>query len=370
MLTVTVVVGGFEADVAPRPNGDGNGRVNGGDVTQVQRFAVGLDRPFQSNEFQRADSAPRADTANDADTDPDLGNGAINGGDVTQAQRYSVGLDGATPAGGPTGPPAPPMMTASEQINGAQTQSDISAPEANVYSVTAVRQSLTATTITVAIQLDTDAGSTGAASVSGTLRFETTQIGTPTNIRLGSGAPASTSFFVNDTETAMGKLGFTINTPVNQTFAVGQQQLLLIDFTIVGSGSTVLSFDDSQAETFVGDVNGNEYTTATFPPNTVSLSPTAALAGISGQVRNAEGVGFSGVTVTLLDTGTGQTQTTVTGADGRYEFNNLPVGVSYIVTSQLARHSFSPASKVVSLFEGMTDINFIAAPTKSRRRQF
>jgi hypothetical protein len=51
-----------------------------------------------------------------------LGNGSINGGDVTQAQRYAVNLDGGTTAaGGPTGPPPP--SNAGEQITNARGKS-------------------------------------------------------------------------------------------------------------------------------------------------------------------------------------------------------------------------------------------------------
>jgi hypothetical protein len=362
-LSVTIVVGGFEADVAPRPNGDGNGRVNGGDVTQMQRFVVGLDKPYQSNEFQRIDTAPRLAPDN---VTLMLGDGSINGGDVTQAQRYAVGMDGGTTAaGGPTAPPPPPPMSESEQISEAQTESVTTAPEANIYTVTAVRQSLTASTLTVAIALNSDAGSTGASSVSGTLRFLPGEIATPTNIRLGSGAPVNTSFFPNETETAMGKLGFTINAPVNQTFALGQQQLLLIDFTVVGTGSTVLSFDDSQAQRFVGGVNGSPASTTppTFPTNTVSLSPTAATASVSGRVTTAKGNGIRGVEVSLTDS-EGQVRTTLTKEGGYYQFDDVEVGSSYIIKATAKRYIFSEPTQLLNINEETEEVNFIANPIK------
>ncbi len=50
---------GFEGDTAPRPNGDGV--ILSTDVTQIRRFAAGLDFVSPAtNEFQRADSAPRS----------------------------------------------------------------------------------------------------------------------------------------------------------------------------------------------------------------------------------------------------------------------------------------------------------------------
>jgi hypothetical protein len=87
--TVTIILG-YEADVAPRPNG--NGTVSTTDWVQVGRFAAGLDTAAPGSEFQRADCAPRSS----------LGNGAISTTDWVQAGRYAAGLDPLTPAGGPT----------------------------------------------------------------------------------------------------------------------------------------------------------------------------------------------------------------------------------------------------------------------------
>jgi len=59
----------------------------------MRRFVAGLDTVNgATNEFQRADSAPRTT----------LGDGVINSSDVVQARRYAAGLDGLTNAGGPT----------------------------------------------------------------------------------------------------------------------------------------------------------------------------------------------------------------------------------------------------------------------------
>lgn len=92
-LTLTVS-GGFEADVAPRPNGTNNGTVTIADWTQLGRFASGLDVVTVGNEYQRADCAPRSG----------LGDGRITLTDWVQAGRYATALDPVTGAGGPTAP--------------------------------------------------------------------------------------------------------------------------------------------------------------------------------------------------------------------------------------------------------------------------
>lgn len=97
------------------------------------------------------------------------------------------------------------------------------------------------------------------------------------------------------------------------------------------------------------------------------LQPTAASAGISGQVNNAKGAGFGGVEVVLVDTASGERHTTVTDEAGKYRFNNLAVGADYIITPQKERYSFAPGSKVVSLIEELTEMNFTANSPKKKR---
>ncbi|HSK74170.1 MAG TPA: LamG-like jellyroll fold domain-containing protein, partial [Pyrinomonadaceae bacterium] len=357
---------GREADVAPRPNG--NNAVNAGDITQVQRFSVGLDQPYLTNEFQRADCAPRLAADN---TTLLLGNGSVNSGDVTQAQRYAVGLDGTPPpAGGPTSPGGskPALFFEGNKVkidflfNRNLIFSSESAKSAQAtYEVRAVRESLTATTLTVAIRLDTDASaSTPAASVGGTLRFNQTQLSNPTNIRLGSGAPAGTSFFANTFDTANGRLGFTINAPVNQTFGTGQQKLLLIDFTVIGTGATTLSFDSSQAQRFVGDMQGNELTNSEFPPTEISLSPTAATVSVSGRVL-AKGRGIAGARISIANSA-GDVKTTTTNSFGYFRLNGIQAGETYIFEVKDKRYRFANNPRILFIGEDFADLNFTALP--------
>lgn len=92
--SVTPTPLGFESDVAPRTAGDGT--ILTGDVVQMRRFVTGIDTTNPAtNEFQRADAAPRGSMGEL------LGDGLLGAGDVTQARRYATGLDPLTPAGGP-----------------------------------------------------------------------------------------------------------------------------------------------------------------------------------------------------------------------------------------------------------------------------
>lgn len=98
----------------------------------------------------------------------------------------------------------------------------------------------------------------------------------------------------------------------------------------------------------------------------LAVTPTAAETSIGGRVSNASGIGLRRATVLLSNTKTGETRITKTGADGSYKFENLEVGVVYIVTPRLARYTFSPANKVVSLTEEVTDTDF-TSETKGMR---
>lgn len=83
---------GLEGDIAARPFGDGLVQTN--DVVQARRFVTGLDTVTPGmNEFQRADTAPRAG----------FGDGSLTAADIVQARRYAAGLDPITDASGPIG---------------------------------------------------------------------------------------------------------------------------------------------------------------------------------------------------------------------------------------------------------------------------
>jgi hypothetical protein len=88
-----------------------------------------------------------------------------------------------------------------------------------------------------------------------------------------------------------------------------------------------------------------------FCYNNISFVPTAATAMIAGRVTlntgNIRGNGLA--LVTVLNSRTMETQTTFTNRLGYYQFNDLPVGDTYVVSVSGKGYSFTP--QVVSLFE-------------------
>lgn len=164
-----------------------------------------------------------------------------------------------------------------------------------------------------------------------------------------------------------------------------QPQLIMRKFDIPATLAThlklrVLSTQCTGNQAFLGEQDNDPFnnTDCAASPNGIisratefqvfagALIPTAAETSISGKVSNASGNGLRRATVLLQNTTNGKTLITRTGADGRYKFENLEVGVVYVVTPRLARHTFSPANKLVSLTEEVTDMDFTTESSNRR----
>jgi Lamin Tail Domain/Putative Ig domain/Carboxypeptidase regulatory-like domain/Domain of unknown function (DUF4214) len=89
-------------------------------------------------------------------------------------------------------------------------------------------------------------------------------------------------------------------------------------------------------------------------------SPTAADSTLTGKVVNTNGDPVAGVTVTLAGAGSARA---ITDHNGLYSFVNLQTGGFYSVTPELANHSFTPATRAMSLLGSRTDALFTAAET-------
>jgi len=118
-------------------------------------------------------------------------------------------------------------------------------------------------------------------------------------------------------------------------------------------------------ETFRNDPNRPErISDHDAPVAYISLTaPTAASVDIGGRIKTANLSRLSGrIFVTLLNTSTGETQTTAVNPAGYYRFANLEVGVDYIITPRAKRYIFTPGSEFLSLLEEQTKIDFTAQP--------
>lgn len=213
IFTVTQSGIGYEADVAPRPNGSGTVVVS--DWVQVGRFSVGLDTPTPGSEFQRADCAPRSA----------IGDGQITVADWVQAGRYSVGLDPVTTAGGPT------------QIDGAFAPLALlrRAPFQDLpRSLRILNHRMTPGQRSISVPVEL-AALGGENALSFTLEFD------PATLRFdGYVAGCDTKVLIQPGQLAEGRVGIALALRPVIRLAAGTREVIRVRFKVLRSGAGVM----------------------------------------------------------------------------------------------------------------------------------
>jgi len=267
-VTITT---GFEADVAPRPNG--NGSVTATDLVQAGRFVAGLDTPAPGGEFQRTDCAPKETR----------GNGSLTITDLVQAGRYAAGLDPLAPAGGPTGPSA---FSANTLLTRAFPDSAAGPRTLRVLNANLQRGQQGA----VIIELDAQGNEN---TVGFSLSFDPAQL-QYVSAAIGSGSTGAT-LISNSGQSSTGRLGFVISLPAGQSFTAGSRQITTITFNSTTGGSagfTEIAFGDQPVQREVSDVGANALQTA-YAKGTVTFTrsvTTVSAASFLGQALASESI--------------------------------------------------------------------------------
>lgn len=91
------------------------------------------------------------------------------------------------------------------------------------------------------------------------------------------------------------------------------------------------------------------------------LAPTAATVTVGGRVTTATGRGIRNVRVSMTDA-SGATRTAVSGASGRFRFNNVAVGETYVFSAKGKRYDFTEPTQILSVTDEGATINFAAVP--------
>lgn len=91
------------------------------------------------------------------------------------------------------------------------------------------------------------------------------------------------------------------------------------------------------------------------------LAPTAAEVSISGRVLTANDQGIRGARVTLTAPD-GARRTAITSTFGSYTFDDVDVGHTYVLEIASKRYTFANPTRVVSLQDTLTGMDFIAEP--------
>jgi uncharacterized protein (TIGR03437 family) len=227
--------GGYEADVAPRPNGNNDGAVTITDWVQVGRFSAGLDTAAAGSEFQRADCAPRETK----------GNGQLSITDWVQAGRYAAGLDPVQTSGGPASP------TALALVPDDDTTRNASAHPRVVRILNATFQRGQPNTLELEIEAEGDENAFGLS-----LNFDPSVLAF-VSASAGSGAPNAV-LNVNSNQAASGRLGIALALPAGQTLRAGKQIVVTVRFNSLtgnNAATTIIGFGDAPIRRQLSDVN-------------------------------------------------------------------------------------------------------------------
>lgn len=90
-----------------------------------------------------------------------------------------------------------------------------------------------------------------------------------------------------------------------------------------------------------------------------NLGSTAAAIHVGGRVTTAQGEGIPRTMITLTD-GSGTVRKTYTGTFGYYNFDDIMVGQTVIIDVRNKRYNFPQPTRIISLVDELTNIDFIA----------
>jgi regulation of enolase protein 1 (concanavalin A-like superfamily) len=269
--------GSFEADVAPRPNG--NNAITVSDWVQVGRAIAGLDPVMNSCEFQRVDCAPRTNAL--LGTLP-LGDGRLSVVDWTQAGRYAAGVDPLTDTGGPTAPVA--LVSGGNSVvltSGSRAKDGAVRSLSLLGGKTALGQSFAVPVELLALG--------GENALGFSVLYDPARLAYQ-SASLGDGA-AGAALQVNASQAPGGSVGVVLAKSVGQSFSAGTATVVRLQFRAVGTtGTNSVAFGDAPVWREVADV-GAEVQPAAYIAGTVRvvspgrLSPDVRLNPGSAELR-------------------------------------------------------------------------------------
>ncbi|MBK7801800.1 MAG: VCBS repeat-containing protein [Chloracidobacterium sp.] len=337
--TFALIPEGYESDVTPRPTGDNVIDVT--DFTMIGRFVVGLETPDPLyNEFQRADSAPRATK----------GDGLLTAGDYVQAGRYAAGLDMWSGAGGET---LASLFPFQEMTKGQDDSQQTLQPRIlRVEDVSASRDS----TVTVSISIDAQGDENGFGF---TISYDGTILSNPV-VLTGADMPG-TPPIVNSL--TAGKVGVVTAMTTGTTIPFGTREIVKIRFNILptaSGGPTSLAF--TGAPPVVNQVSSAaaEALPTTFNAGTVTiLAPTAAGTSVGGIVLSPGGQAVRNARLSMTDQ-SGMVRTAISNSFGFFRFDDVTVGETYVLNVRSKSYVFAP--QLLNVTDEVTNLIVVAEP--------
>lgn len=92
-----------------------------------------------------------------------------------------------------------------------------------------------------------------------------------------------------------------------------------------------------------------------------NLAPTAAAVSITGRVTTSNGQGIRNTRLTLIAPN-GARRTAITSTFGYYAFDGVEVGQTYVLDIASKRYTFANPTRIFSLLDSVTDMDFAAEP--------
>lgn len=343
--------------VTPSKSGDVNGAVSSLDAAMVSRYAVGFET-LSANQMIVADVS---------------GSNTVNSYDAALISQYVVLI--ANPGSAGTWKFIPASRTYSDltsnqpdqnytallmgDVTGNWTAPNAFAELSKIESKTdqaAVAVSLPAVygglnqTITVPV-------SVGEITGRGVLSFDTEISFDPAVLQLDAVAPFDKNGTLSSSFAATPNINLTgriLLSAYGASVMQGSGALINLRFKVIGQPGQVspLVF-----ERFVFNEDGTQSVTANG--QVTVLAPTTADVSVSGRAVNAKGQGIANVLVTLTDA-TGNSRTVKTGTFGYYRFNDIPAGADYTITVAAKKYSFENPTRVISVTDELTEVDFIA----------
>ena len=158
---------------------------------------------------------------------------------------------------------------------------------------------------------------------------------------------------------------FVAAAKLDAQIASGGQFTLVQTVTATGGGSMAggaFAVDGTSGQSIAGQraAAGLSSIHAGFwngPP----LSTTAAGVTVSGRVQTEYGSGIRNVRVTLVPA-TGPRREVVTGSFGYFQFEDVAVGETYILSVAAKRYQFAAPVRVITVTDEISGLDFTADP--------
>lgn len=169
-------------------------------------------------------------------------------------------------------------------------------------------------------------------------------------VTTNSGPPFQAYFRVQDADSGLQSIVVTQSDNADTVvppFTVGTTDPVMVTSTKIDQTQPLIVI------LRVTDVQGN-LTTYTYTD-----AVTAALVSISGRVTTSKGRGILNVRLTLTDSN-GEVRTARTTSSGYYQFTDVEVGQTYVLSAAAKHYTFSQPVRVINANQETDAVDFVA----------